>query len=138
MENHRGILLIDVTGRAILGIALLLLYFVGHVGTVGYHHLAHAWDSHAHHTHTEESDPCHRAIYHAEEDACDHPTHLGEEEDICTYCQFAFGQQSEPEQVAVTATRPLPTALVLPVYSTTYRSSILGTQPPRGPPHDLS
>lgn len=133
VEIHCRISSVGLFARAILGVALLLFYLVGHIGTVSFHHLAHAWDQHEHHTHAEETDPCHRAIYHAEADACEHPTHLGEEKEVCTYCQFVFGPPSAAEQIAE-ADPQLPSVLAPSTYSSIYRSVIPGIQPPRGPP----
>ena len=58
------------------GILLLLLYLTGNVQVESFHEIFHSFEK-ALHSHEEEKDPCHRAIYHDEkEKGCEHKTHF--------------------------------------------------------------
>ncbi|NOT36286.1 MAG: hypothetical protein HOP11_02785 [Saprospiraceae bacterium] len=74
------------TIRNFLGILLCVI-----VGLHSFYAIIKSNHKHHHsvvqHTDLQESDPCHRAIYHNDKEAgCQHKGHLGDEEDTCKFC----------------------------------------------------
>jgi len=67
------------------------------------HHIQHDQSdhhSHVHHDVETESDACHRAIYHPEEnDGCSHETHILAVSDICEFCDAVLSQTDVNEEL---------------------------------------
>lgn len=64
------------------------------------HGLAHLGHSHSHDHDCSvitEADPCHRAIYHGELEACDHQ-HISSEEEACSLCDVLISHTTTVQQ----------------------------------------
>lgn len=93
--------------RAICVFSVVGVYLAGNVQATLIHPLAHLHAS-VSHTEEDESDACHRMVYHGEKEACPHSEHVLEVE-VCGLCDILIKQE---ELVAVPAAeqRVLPTA----------------------------
>jgi hypothetical protein len=68
---------------------LLVLYVIGSFGIERFHSITHHTEQDARHSGEEETNPCHRAVYHQDgENGCDHRTHLSAG-DACDICGLA-------------------------------------------------
>ncbi len=75
------------TVKAVMLLALLSVYMVSAIRLNTLHELFHD-DTHVvTHLEKDESDGCHRAIYHNDKHGCDHKTHIVEHSD-CQLCDF--------------------------------------------------
>jgi hypothetical protein len=84
----RGIFSIMIrTVKAVMLLALLSVYMVSAIRVNTLHELLHD-DTHAiTHLEKDESDGCHRAIYHNDKQGCSHKTHIVQHTD-CQACDF--------------------------------------------------
>ena len=61
--------------RGMLALAVLSLYLISSTELSSIHELIHA-DEHVSHSASDESNACHRAVYHNQKDACSHKSHI--------------------------------------------------------------
>ncbi len=71
-----------------IALLLLVLYVFSSAQTDILHCLSHIHELQDLHSEKNESDPCHRSIYHHEKKSCEHKTHLTKS-DKCSECQFS-------------------------------------------------
>jgi hypothetical protein len=76
--------------RTLLAVLLLTFYVAGTSGIEGLHHFFHSHNHLVAHSEAQESDPCHRSIYHHQADkGCGHHSHLIVR-DKCELCDLLF------------------------------------------------
>jgi len=73
----------------ICAVFLLLLYIAGSAPLDILHSFAHRHEVSVEHSDEQESDPCHRSIYHNDQQGCTHETHVVQS-DKCHMCDIAF------------------------------------------------
>lgn len=76
MKSRTGTQRLKVIGRLLGAVMLFVLYGMGSTQTDYLHQLFHPDEIAAAHTPVEEEDPCHRAIYHGVDTACEHEYHV--------------------------------------------------------------
>jgi len=101
------------------------------------HHIHHdASDhQHVHHDVETESDACHRAIYHPEEnDGCDHDAHILAVSDDCEFCDSLLSQSDLEEDLLQYQEEKL-IASIVPIFSNQFVNTTWSRATPlRGPP----
>jgi hypothetical protein len=80
--------------KAVLLTVLLAVYIMGSMKLNGFHELLHN-DNHITHLQEDESDGCHRAIYHNDKAGCEHKTHVTTNHH-CHLCDFILTADQEP------------------------------------------
>ena len=70
---------------------MLLAYLINAVSIESFHHAVHDHDHAVSHTLEDETDACHRAIYHGDlELGCEHKTHIHETHVDCDLCNVTL------------------------------------------------
>lgn len=68
---------------------MLLAYLINAVSFESFHHVVHDHDHTVSHTFEDETDACHRAIYHGDlELGCEHKNHVHKSDIDCQLCDF--------------------------------------------------
>lgn len=76
--------------RQVALVLLLALYSAAALKVDSFHELFHAQEIATLHSPQQESNPCHRSVYHQEsQKGCTHKSHLSEN-DKCSLCEFNF------------------------------------------------